>query len=86
MSFNEQLLEAMTKYVQSRTNEKVVWVYSYDSGLKTGGFCETCYYEEVTVEISYDVEEEHDRGYGRSRVMTYYGDMGEFIKVLSEFD
>ena len=86
MSLNQQLLEAMTKYVQSRTDEKVVEVYSYDSGLKAGGYCETCYYEEVTVEMFYDVEEEHDRGYGTGRVMTYYGDLGEFITVLSEFE
>ena len=47
MSLNKQLLEAMTKYVQSRTDEKVVEVYAYGSGLVTGGYCDTCSYSYV---------------------------------------
>lgn len=86
MSLNQQLLESMTKYVQSRTTEKVVEVYGYESGLRTGGYCETCSYSEVVVEMSYNVEDEYDRGYGTGRMMEYDGDLGEFIKVLSELD
>lgn len=86
MSLNKQLLEAMTKYVQSRTNEKVVEVYAYGSGLVTGGYCDTCSYSYVAVEMSYNVEDEYDRGYGTGRMMEYDGDLGEFIKVLSELD
>ena len=86
MSFNEQLLEAMTKYVQSRTDEKVVEVHSYESGLKTGGYCETCSYSYIVVEIYYKVEEGHGREAGRLRMMTYDGDFADFIETLSELD
>ncbi|MEU9871141.1 hypothetical protein AB0C87_25255 [Actinomadura sp. NPDC048021] len=45
---------------------------------RTGGYCETCAYEEVVVDITFE------DGDGQWTLYTYFGDMGELIRELTD--
>lgn len=45
---------------------------------RSGGYCETCWYEEIVVEITYTDSE------GERQTHTFYGDMGEFMRELTD--
>jgi predicted nucleic-acid-binding Zn-ribbon protein len=44
---------------------------------REGGYCETCWYSEVTVDITFE------DGNGEWTCYTYYGDMGALIRELT---
>lgn len=48
-----------------------------DQTTETSGYCETCWYEEIVLEITYI-----ESGTGRSRLYTYRGGMAELISEL----
>lgn len=55
-----------------------VKILNVEQDERSGGYCETCWYEEIVVEISYeDVT-------GEPGLYTYYGDMGEFVRELAD--
>jgi hypothetical protein len=52
-------------------------VTSVEQDTVSSGYCETCWYEEIVLEISYI-----EKGTGRSRLYTYYGNMASLISEL----
>lgn len=78
MSLNASILEAMTSYVRKHNDTNVKVVTSYEQDTRTGGYCETCYYEETVVRMQYldcdNAEQE----------CTYSGYLSEFIRELTD--
>lgn len=54
-----------------------VEVTGLEQDTRTGGYCESCYYEEVVIQVTYRTAE--DAG-----VFEYRGDMGELIRELDD--
>ena len=80
MSLNDELLKAMDRYVSREVGFEVS-VYSYSSETIQSGYCDTCYFEEDTIDMYYRaVGDEH----ADSRMYSYSGGLGEFIRVLSD--
>ena len=74
--FSEALLDSMLALVRHEddTADKVT---AYEEVKKSGGYCKTCYYEYIEIEITYTTTE------GDVKVFNYYGDFGELIRELT---
>lgn len=76
MSFSTSFFEALAEYVRS-VGYDVAEVTNFSEEVRESGFCETCYYSETVVEITFiDTS-------GLTQEHTYYGDMAEFIRDLT---
>lgn len=86
MTFEDRFNAAVCDYINGRNDgaygsggslveaERVTYI---DQTTQSDGYCETCYYEYIVLEISYI-----EAGTGRSRIYTYRGDMGELMREL----
>lgn len=75
-NFEESFYEAITKWLKSRDvdAEKVV---SVEQDTQVLGYCETCEYTQIIVNISYNDSE------GFSQLYEYFGSMAEMINDLA---
>lgn len=79
MEYEEKFKDLLTRYLREVEYWDIKKVLTYSQGIKTGGYCDTCFYEEIVVDVSYvdhagDVREHY-----------IYGDMGTLIRDLDEF-
>lgn len=79
-NFEETFRGLLARYMRENHFLDVVTVLSYEQETRGGGYCETCYYEEIVIEVCY-VDSD-----GATCRKDIYGDMGELIRDLSEFD
>lgn len=62
-------------YLREKDDLSIQEVRSVEEVTRTGGYCETCYYEELVLEIYYiDLD-------GNNRTYDYYGSLAEFFNV-----
>jgi hypothetical protein len=78
-NLNNALFASMLKLVKG-SEADAVKVLGYKEVEKSDGYCETCYYEYVEVEISYQKSD------GTTGVYSYYGDFGDLIRTLTSND
>lgn len=74
MSVKTGLHEAALGYLRTRGVE-ADRVTEVTNRIEYGGFCETCSYEELVVDIEYRVADQY-------RSYRYYGTFAEFIRAL----
>lgn len=75
MSLNDNICAALADFLRDREVD-VREVLSYDEETKYGGYCETCAYEYVVLDIMYENSE------GKTKYYTYNGSFAELIRSL----
>jgi len=73
------LKPVLADWLRSKGNA-VNSVLSYEEKMMTGGYCETCWYEDWNVVISYA------DNIGETRQYVYYGTFGQLVTELTEDD
>lgn len=81
MSNFEDTFKALLARYLTKNVDATAEVIEYEQDTEAGGYCDTCYYSDTVVRIVYV-----SSASGSRREYTYYGDMGELIRDLSEFD
>lgn len=76
--FNKALLQSMLELVQTSYPDAIE-VLSYEEMQRSGGYCDTCYYEWEEVDIKFITSENPE-----PQVHTYSGDFGELIRELTK--
>lgn len=80
MTFEDTFKRVLAKYMRQKVNLPVAKVLSYEQEKYEGGYCDTCYYTEIRVEVVYqDTSDRED-------YWTYYGSMVELIESLAAVD
>lgn len=79
-NFEETFKILLARYLREIYGLDAVKVLSYEQETRGGGYCETCYYEEVVIEVSYLDSD------GSTCEKDIYGDMGELVRTISDFD
>lgn len=74
--FKVRMYEEVRKYLDFPETYKVVSVVE---DVQTGGYCETCYYEDHVLLVEY-VDEKGNSGFKT----LYFETIGEFIKALDD--
>lgn len=77
MSLEDSIKESLKKFLIEECCVDATEVISWNDTTRSGGSCETCYYEEIVVEIIYIDSNSHSREY------TWYGSFGELIGYLA---
>lgn len=75
MSWKEAFYEDVKTYLN---NENVVKIIDVDERTQSGGYCESCYYEEQVVVVTY-----LDRN-GDKKETTEYFTMSDFMKYVED--
>lgn len=68
--------KALLDLVQGR-DEEAVEVIDWEEATEQGGYCETCYYEDVLVEIEYRTAD------GDRKTYRYYGKFWQLVQELT---
>ena len=62
-----------------------VEITDWEQDTRTGGYCETCRYDETIVNVTFKCDKCHEKGhfmaYG-AHTWTYSGDLGELMRAL----
>lgn len=74
---------ASLAYIRAEVDADATEVVEYDTATRTEGYCETCSYDVVVVEIRY---RSPNNKFSWPTTHTFEGDMGEFIRKLDEYD
>ena len=75
MSLNDNVCAALADFLRERDVD-VREVLSYEEEMKYGGYCETCAYEYMVLEITYEDSN------GKTQYYTYDGTFAELIRSL----
>ena len=75
MSLNDNVCAALADFLRERDVD-VREVTSYEEEMKYGGYCETCAYEYMVLEITYEDSN------GKTQYYTYDGTFAELIRSL----
>ncbi len=78
MKFKETLFAEMAEYLRKCGVPDVATVVAFEQDTRGGGYCNTCYWEEIIVEIRYRT------GSGDEETYTYSGDLGELVRALTD--
>lgn len=74
--FRSDFDNALGNFIGRVTGEDVLEILAYKEITYTGGYCESCWYTELRVEILYKTES------SPTEKFVYHGNMVEFIKEL----
>lgn len=77
--YSPALLAQMKNFIEHKIGAPIRKVYAYEEEHKYGGYCNTCVYEEYSVDIYFKNSD------GRMCRYSYDGDMGEFIRTLLKY-
>lgn len=75
MSLNDSICAALADFLRERDVD-VREVLSYEEEMKYGGYCETCAYEYMVLEITYKDSN------NKTKYYTYDGTFAELIRSL----
>lgn len=76
MSVTKAIYGAALRMLRTYGVNDAIEVTSFEEATQSGGYCETCYYEETVVEITYITET------GVVKLFTFYGTFSELINAL----
>jgi hypothetical protein len=74
---------ACLAYIHAEVDSDATEVTGIDTSTREEGYCETCSYTTVVIEISY---RSPNNTFSWPKIHTFEGDMGEFIRKLDEDD
>jgi hypothetical protein len=74
--FKADLLRAMTEWGVTDAAEVIDW----EQETEQGGYCDSCYYEEIVVEITYRTVA------GEKSEYKYYGNMVNLMQTLASYE
>lgn len=78
MSFEDRFYTAVTEYLNAHTDVSADRVTGIDQETYSDGYCETCWYEYIVLEIFY-VEADT----GAHKIYVYRGNMADLMRELS---
>lgn len=79
-NFEDTFKELLARYSRKVYRNDIAEILSYEQETRSGGYCESCYYDEIVVEVRYLSTS------GETKRFDIYGDMGELIRDLSDFE
>jgi hypothetical protein len=77
MGWQENMYDALAEMLREQMRVDAVSVTGFEDYTASGGYCESCWYEETRCRIDY-VDSK-----GNSQTYDYYDSFGELVKSLS---